>query len=279
MDEVKRVNCPPHLQRIPLVVIPVFLSEDGDEQVLIECFKSIRRTVSDSVEIMAVDDCSPRQDLVDIAADFLFNEDKGYSTFDRREQNEGFSRTVNVGLRKALEEGRDAVLMNADIVMKTPGWVKRCQKTTDPEGNQAAVVGALLTYPSGLIQHAGIYFSMLTRVFDHCFKFGPANLKEALEKRPIPVTGAFQYIRHETLENVGLYDEDFRMAHEDVDFCIRVMEAGLYCVYNPNIRAVHHEQMFRGRASKKVAEWTAQSWLQFCRKYKTKSFGHLVPNY
>lgn len=177
---VERVYCPPELQRKPLVVIPVYLSEDGDEQVLIECFKSIRRTVSDSVEIMAVDDCSPRQDLVDIAADFLFDEDKGYSTFDRREENEGFSRTVNVGLRKALEEGRDAVLMNADIVMKTPGWVKRCQKTTDPEGKRAALVGGLLTYPSGLIQHAGIYFSMLTRAFDHCFKYGPGKDRKSV---------------------------------------------------------------------------------------------------
>ncbi len=264
---------------IPLVVIPTYLSESGDQDVVIETFKSIRRTVSDTVEIMVVDDCSPRQDLVDLLAAYLFDEDNGYVTIDRREKNEGFSRTVNVGLRKALEEGRDAVLMNADIVMRTPGWVKRCKQTTDPNGDPAAVVGALLTYPTGLIQHAGIYFSMLTRTFDHMYKFGPQNLKEALEKRAVPVTGAFQYIRHETLEEIGLYDEEFRMAHEDVDYCIRVMEAGKFCVYNPNIRAVHYEQMFRGRGSKKIAEWTTQSWLYFCTKWGKTSFGHLVPSW
>lgn len=263
----------------PLVVIPTYLSQDGDEDVVIATFKSIRQTVSDTVEIMVVDDCSPRQDLVDRIEEHLTEKDKGQTFLHRSEENEGFSRTVNVGLRRALSEGRDAVLMNADIVMKTPGWVKRCQKTTDPEGKPAAVVGALLTYPTGLIQHAGIYFSMLTRTFDHMYKFGPENLKEALTKQPVPVTGAFQYIRHDTLMAVGLYDEDFRMAHEDVDFCIRVMEMGLYCVYNPNIRATHYEQMFRGRASKKIAQWTAQSWLHFCQKWGTKSFGHLVPSW
>jgi len=263
----------------PLVVIPTYLAEEGDEKVLIECIKSIRQTVSDTVEIMVVDDCSPRQDLVDVIAAHFEERDRGDHDLHRKQENEGFSRCVNVGLRRAKRESRDAVLMNADIVMKTPGWVTRCQKTTGPDGKPAAVVGALLTYPTGLIQHAGIYFSMLTRTFDHMYKYGPQNLKEALEKRAVPVTGAFQYIRLETMNQIGLYDEEFRMAHEDVDFCIRVMDEGLYCVYNPNIRAVHHEAMFRGRVSEKIAEWTAGSWGYFCMKWGTKSFGHLVPSW
>ena len=51
-----------------------------------------------------------------------------------------------------------------------------------------------------------------------------------------PVTGAFQYIRPEVLERVGLYDPGFRMACEDVDYDLRVFQAGFECVYEPAVR-------------------------------------------
>jgi len=259
----------------PLVIIPMFLSQDEDVEVTMECIRSIRKTVSDSVDILVVDDCSPMPDLVT----------KMGGTFDRFEvelvrkpENSGFSKTVNVGLQRALDEDRDAVLMNADMEMQTPGWVRVCQKTRDSKDRPAAVVGGLLMYPTGLIQHGGIYFSMLTRVFNHLYRYGPANLPEANRINLCPVTGAFQYIRHSTLEAVGIYDENFHMAHEDVDYCVRVFLAGLHCVYQPKVRAYHFEAMFRGRPSPKVEEWEQKSWLYFCEKYSEQSFAGLVPN-
>lgn len=260
----------------PLVVIPTFLSAEEDVTVVGACIKSIRNTVSDTVDVLLVDDCSPRCDLhPELHA--------RYGTYDfevhHKDENSGYSRTINVGLQRALDEGRDAVTINADMEMLTPGWVNRCLKTTGSEGQPAAVIGAHLKYPNGLIQHAGIYFSLLTRTFDHRFKYGPENLPAALKKYNVPVTGAFQYIRHECLEKIGLYDEDFRMGWEDVDYCIRVFLEGMECIYNPNIRAIHHEQMFRGRKSEKVAKWTHGSWLHFCEKYASQPFGGLVPNW
>lgn len=259
----------------PLVIIPMFLSQDEDVEVTMECIRSIRKTVSDSVDILVVDDCSPMPDLVT----------KMGGTFERfevelvrKQENTGFSKTVNVGLQRALDEGRDAVLMNADMEMHSPGWVRVCQKTRDSKDRPAAVVGGLLMYPTGLIQHGGIYFSLLTRVFNHLYQFGPANLPEANRVNLCPVTGAFQYIRHSTLETVGIYDDNFHMAHEDVDYCVRVFLAGLHCVYQPKVRAYHFEAMFRGRPSPKVEEWEQKSWLYFCEKYAEQSFAGLVPN-
>jgi GT2 family glycosyltransferase len=250
------------------------MSEPKDMGVTLTAIESIRKTVGDQVDILCVDDFSPDQKLVDGLEGEI-----GQLNFEviRKEANEGFSTTVNHGLRRALAEGRDAVLMNADMEMQTPDWVTRCQQTTDGKGRPAAVVGALLTYPTGLIQHAGIYFSLVTRTFDHMHKYGPANLPEALEKKECPVTGAFQYIRHETLEKVGLYDEKFRMGWEDVDYCIRVFLKGFSCVYNPNIRAIHHEMMFRGKPSEKIRDWQNQSFMLLCLKYEDQSFAGLVP--
>lgn len=258
----------------PLVIIPMYLSEDGDVEVVLECVRSIRKTVSDSVDVLVIDDHSPEQKLVDsIAATF----DRLDVELHRKDENTGFSKTINIGLTRARDEGRDAVLMNADMEMQTPGWVRICQKTKDGKGRPAAVVGALLLYPTGLIQHAGIYFSLLTRNFNHLHRFGPANLAEANRLKICPVTGAFQYIRHDTLEKIGTYDENFHMAHEDVDYCVRVFLGDLHCVYQPKVRAFHYEAMFRGRPSPKVEEWEQKSWFYFCTKWETQSFAGLVP--
>jgi GT2 family glycosyltransferase len=258
----------------PLVIVPQYLTEESDIEVTMDAVRSVRKTVSDSVDILAVDDCSPQPELVDaIRGGF----DRYETELVVKDENSGFSKTVNVGLQRALDEGRDAVLLNADVEISTPGWVKICQKAKDAHDRPAAIVGALLLYPSGLIQHAGIYFSLLTRTFDHMYKFGPANLPEALRTRVCPVTAAFQYIRHDTLVKVGLYDENFHMAHEDVDYCVRVFLAELQCVYEPRVRGFHAEAMFRGKPSPKLAEWQEKSWIYFAQKYSTQSFAGMVP--
>ena len=258
----------------PLVIIPLFLAQSDDVGVALDAVRSVRNTVSDSVDILVVDDRSPDQGLVDGIAPGL---ERYNAELVRKEQNTGFAKTVNIGLRRALTEGRDAVLLNADMEISTPGWVRVCQKVQDDHGRPAAIVGALLLFPNGTIQHAGIYFSLLTRTFDHMYKYGPGNLPEALMSRVCPVTGAFQYIRHDTLEKVGIYDDNFHMAHEDVDYCVRVFLAGLQCVYEPRVRGFHFEAMFRGRPSPKVNEWQVKSWMYFCEKYAKQSFAGMVP--
>lgn len=257
-----------------LVVIPTYVREPVDVEVTVDAVKSIRDTDYGKTDVLLVDDGSPEADLVDKLEEETARFDV---TLDRKDLNEGFSKTVNVGLRRARDEGRHAVLMNADVEIMTPGWLATWEKTMDDQGRPAAVVGALLMYPNGLIQHGGVYFSLLSRTFDHMWKYSPMDLPDAHVKRNCPVTAAFQFIRHETLMEVGIYDEEFYMAWEDVDYCLRVFQSGLRCVYNPDVRAWHHEMMFRGRPSPKIQEWQAKSWMRLSTKWKDASFNEMVP--
>jgi GT2 family glycosyltransferase len=252
----------------PLAIIPSFISTPEDRGLLAATIDSIKETAGDDVEILVVDDGSPAPEGIDgLGAEVVF-----------KDENTGFSSTVNVGLQRALEEGRNAFLINADIEVLTKNWVEVCERQPGMVSDKrAAVVGALLLYPNGLIQHAGIFFSLLTRTFDHLYKFGPWNLPEALEADVRPVTGAFQFIRHETLTNVGLYDETFKLGWEDVDYCLRVLLSGRECIYQPAVRALHHESVFRGRGSEKVSRWQGESYLRLMTKYQDQSFAGLVP--
>lgn len=238
-----------------LAIVPTFIRGDKELEVTIKTLETIK-TIEPSLEVMVIDDCSPYEEglaLLEEACDRLSIE-----SLVCNDTNEGFSRTINGGLREALDRGLDAILVNADIEFVVP-FLETFTKTLDSQERPAAVVGALLLYPNGLIQHSGVHLSFFDRAFDHTFRYAPGALPEAHVPRVCPVTGALQFIRHSTLETVGLYSEGFRMGFEDVDFCLRTFEAGLECVYQPAVRAIHHESLFRGQRSDKLDEWHQQS--------------------
>ena len=188
-----------------------------------------------------------------------------------KEENQGFANSVNYGLRYALDNGWHCLLANADMEFPQTNWFERMLAT------DGSVVGAKLLYPTGLIQHAGVYFSIVTRTFDHLHKFGPASLFAANFKRRCPVTGALQLIRNDCINDVGFYDESFRMGWEDVDYCLRVFYSGRSCIYNPEVVAIHHESVFRGNRNDNITDWTIDSFKFLHEKHAGKSFADYVP--
>jgi GT2 family glycosyltransferase len=234
-----------------LAIVPVYLRDHLDAELLARCLVSLYSTAPEA-EVLVVDDGSPAEHLVDQLAPVA---DELGQRLHLKEDNSGFSKTVNVGLRTALEEGHDALLVNQDIQFVEPGWLESMLACRDDAGRPAAVVGGRLLYPTGLIQHAGIYYSRFYGWFDHRFRYGPADLAEANVRFACPVTGALQLIRHDVLEQVGIYDETFLMGYEDVDYCLRTFDSGLSCVYEPAAWAYHHESAIRGRLDEKSRSW------------------------
>jgi GT2 family glycosyltransferase len=259
--------------RPTLCIVPTYLRGEDELEVLLKCLVSLSATAPDA-EVAVVDDHSPERALV--ATLGLICEELGFELI-LQPENAGFSRTVNVGLRQALAAGRDAVLVNADIEFIDHGWLDRMRERTDVQGRPAAVVGARLLYPNGLIQHAGVFLSLLSRNWLHRYQYGPADLPEALVACRCPVTAALQFIRHETLVEVGLYDEEYRMSHEDVDYCLRVFEAGLECIYEPSVRAWHLESFFRSKPSPQIRRWTLESVARMRSVWGAKDMSRWVP--
>ena len=235
----------------PLIVIPNYMSRETDMEILGECVQSIRRTVSDTVDILIIDDRSPAPYLVDVF-------EERYARYDfelvRKDENEGFSRTVNVGLERAIARGPRRG-PDERRHRHAHARLARTARAARPT-RQPALVGALLLYPNGLIQHAGLYFS---RARQRLRAPLPLRAGQPAPRRNAaavcPVTGAFQYIPAEVLETVGPYDPGFRMGYEDVDYCLRVFQAGFPCIYEPAISAIHHESLFRSRPDEKQQRW------------------------
>jgi GT2 family glycosyltransferase len=223
----------------PLCIVGAYLATDADADAMLRCLVSLWSTQAD-VDVLVVDDGSPAGELLTplaaAAGELGFELLAGHGV-------EGHAATVNLGLRRALKEGRDAVLLAPDVEFTSATWLDALQARTDGAGRPAAVVGARLLYPSGDIQHAGRIFSQLTRKWAHRFQHGPGDLPEALVPCRCPVGGGLMLIRHATLATVGLFDEAFGLGGQDLDYCLRVFGAGLECIYEPTAVAVRHDRL------------------------------------
>ena len=159
--------------------------------------------------------------------------------------NAGFAANVNRGLR-AAPPGQDVVILNSDMIARS-GWLASLQFIASPKDN-VGIVGAKLIYPDGRIQFAGTVRNLgAPEWFDHRYRFqrmdwGPANVTQPA----LAVTGACMYIRHEVLDEIGLFDEEYPMAYEDVDYCLRAWTAGHRVMYCPAAELYHHESVTRG---------------------------------
>ncbi len=201
---------------------------------------SISRTARPGMcRVIVADDCSGPEHLAALRAI------DGIDELIESERNTGFAANVNRGLR-ARDPERDVVVLNSDVEA-LPSWLECLQYATERHP-YAGIVGAQLQYPDGRIQFAG---SVRNRDrpewFDHRYRFKPSDWGPAGRPSPaLAITGACMYVRREAIDRIGLLDERYSMAYEDVDWCLRAWQAGFGVLYFPAARLVHHESVTRG---------------------------------
>jgi GT2 family glycosyltransferase/glycosyltransferase involved in cell wall biosynthesis len=219
------------------VVIPTY----GDPSYVEAAVRSIRATTARAlVEIVVADDASPAEHVA------ALRRIDGIDRLVLGEDNAGFAANANRGLR-AAGAGLDVVLLNADVVARKH-WLECLQFAAYADGDDVGIVGAKLLYPDGRIQHAGVHRNLGAPIwFDHRFRFKPANYGPANVTVPVlAVTGACMYVRRAVLDRVGLLDERYPMAYEDVDWCLRAWQAGFRVIYFPPATLDHLESVTRG---------------------------------
>ncbi len=218
---------------------------------------SLRRTTDRSrVRIVVCDDASGPEHLL------ALRRIEGIEVIAGQE-NAGFAANVNRGIRAAAA-GQDVIVLNSDTVAQ-PGWLASLQYATTRWG-RVGIVGGLLLYEDGRIQFAGTVRNLdAPEWFDHRFRFKPADWGPASVAQPVlAVTGACMYLVRELIEEIGLLDESYPMAYEDVDYCLRAWEAGYRVIYWPGARLHHLESVTRGTA---VAERERVSQRRFWGKW------------
>jgi GT2 family glycosyltransferase len=161
------------------------------------------------------------------------------------QSNSGFAANVNRGLQ-AADQALDVVVLNSDMEAR-PGWLA-CLQFAASQEDDVAIVGGRLLYPDGRIQFAGTARNLgAPEWFDHRYRFKPADWgPAAIGGAVLAVTGACMYVRRAAIERIGLLDERYPMAYEDVDWCLRAWQAGMRVMYFPGASLYHYESQTRG---------------------------------
>jgi GT2 family glycosyltransferase/glycosyltransferase involved in cell wall biosynthesis len=236
-QEVRRAKIWHHEHGRPVdIVIPSY----RDAEHMRALVRSIGKTVPRGMaRVIVADDCSGPEHL-----DALRRID-GIDLLIEGERNAGFAANVNRGLR-ASDSERDVVVLNSDIEA-LPNWLQ-CLQYAAYRYDDGGIVGAQLQYPDGRIQFGGTVRNRdRPEWFDHRYRGKPATWGPACQaSSALAITGACMYVRREVIERVGLLDERYAMAYEDVDWCLRAWQAGFRVLYFPSAQLIHHESVTRG---------------------------------
>lgn len=148
-----------------------------------------------------------------------------------------------------LAQGEFIGLLNNDVEVISPDWLS--EMISIALQPQVGAVGARLWYPNDTLQHGGVIIG-LGGIAGHSHRhlprheygyFGRASCTQNLSA----VTAACLIIRKSIYEEVGgLNEQDLQVALNDVDFCLRVREAGYHNVWTPYAELYHHESASRG---------------------------------
>ena len=168
-----------------------------------------------------------------------------------------YSRINNFGAKEA--NGVYVMLLNNDTEMIEPDSIKEmldvCMRP------DVGIVGAKLIFEDNTIQHTGVIIGF-GGVAGHAF-IGQDRDDNGYFSRIISVqdlsavTAACLMVRRSVFDEVEGLNEEFKVAFNDIDFCLKVRKAGYLVVYNPYAQFYHYESKSRGQedSADKVARF------------------------
>jgi N-acetylglucosaminyl-diphospho-decaprenol L-rhamnosyltransferase len=210
-----------------------------------------------------------------------------------RAENRGYAAGNNLGLRafgfggEGLLPGttgrwvpRYVLLLNPDTVLP-PSALADMLAFMDAH-SQAAVAGPRLVREDGSLDKACrrsfptpevAFYRLfgLSRFFPHSRRFGRYNvtfLPPDVTTEVDSVVGAFMLIRGETLDQVGLLDEQFFMYAEDLDLCFRIKRQGWQVWYNAEVTVLH----YKGQSSRQRSAFANAQFYRTMRLFHDKHF-------
>ncbi|WP_420146231.1 glycosyltransferase family 2 protein [Sphingobium sp.] len=149
----------------------------------------------------------------------------------------------------AQAQGRLLCLLNNDIEMTDPHWLAIL--ATQALRPEVGAVGARLLYPDGRIQHAGVVIGV-GNAAGHAHRFLSPDEEGYFHRHSLPqftmaVTAACLVVERDKFMAVGgLNEQDFAVAFNDVDLCLRLNQQGWQSLYEPRATLIHHESVSRG---------------------------------
>ncbi len=212
---------------------------------LSRCINSIvNHATYDNYEIIVVENNSTEQSTFEYYKEIQTQYDCVKVIMWKDEFN--YSAINNYGVQHA--DGDYILLLNNDTEVISPDFIEEmlgyCMR------QDVGAVGARLFYEDDTIQHAGVIIG-IGGIAGHCFIGRPKNHygyfnRILCAQDYSAVTAACMMVDRKIFEEVHGLNEDFKVAFNDIDLCMKIREKGYLVVYTPFAELHHYESKSRG---------------------------------
>ena len=161
-------------------------------------------------------------------------------------------------------KGEYIVLLNNDTEIITRNWLEELLMYA--QRPDVGTVGCMLFYEDYSIQHAGIVIGLgAHRTAGHThYRMPKENLgymgRLCYAQDVTAVTGACLMTRKSLYDEVGGLSEEFAVALNDVDYCLKLRKKGLLNVFTPFAELFHYESRSRGTDVEAPSEENAKRY-------------------
>lgn len=252
------------------IIIP---TRDGSD-ILKVCLDSIyEKSTYNNFEIIVVDNGSQEEETFQL---FKQYEKKDNFRVLRLECEFNYSYLNNEAAK--ICNGEYVVLLNNDTEVITPNWMEKMLGYARLD--HIGAVGAKLYFPDYTIQHCGVVLGLYLVAghgyINYSSNYEDYNYITKVATNFSAVTAACLMVKKSKMFEVnGLNENELKVGSNDVDFCIRLLNAGYYNILNPTVELFHHESKSRGLDNK-----TYDKYLR-CKneiEYMINTYGELLLN-
>ena len=253
---------------MPKVAVILVNYKDYAKKYLPECIASLRvqSYPRDSFKIFIVDNATTAETekyLCEVAPEAEIIPD---------ERNTGFALGNNLAMEKALATNYDfIVLFNMDTIAD-PGWLRELVEAAEADKNIGAVQSLIRLHPeTDKINSLGNQLHFLG--FGFCEGYGEkiSDLESPVARKFFYASGAAAIYPAKVLREVGIFDPEFFMYHEDTDLSWRVRQAG-YKIVLAEKSIMYHKYQF----SRSILQFYYMERNRMIMLFENYRFGTLV---
>ena len=223
-------------------LISIIIVNWNSSELLRNCLNSIKQSDSSvHYEIIVIDNDSSDNSVSMVKKEFRD------VILVENEENVGFAKAVNAGIKKS--HGNLIFLLNSDCELKESNTLEKV-KLFFAQESMVGILGLQMVFPDGIPQASGGQFVSVGQLVKQQILFldSPVfhRIKNRFRKNESAafyevdyVSGACLFVKRDVINDIGLFNDDFFMYGEDMEFCHRAKQRGWRVAILATVKVVH----------------------------------------
>ncbi len=230
-------------------LVSIIIPNKDQVPVLTKCIDSLyEKTAYKNFEVLVVENNSTEPETFE----YYGKIQKEHSNLKVLYYKGGFNFSAINNFAAAQASGQMYLLLNNDIEIISENWLTEMVSLALQKN--VGIVGAMLYYPNDTVQHAGV-ITGLGGFAGHSHKYHPRGksgymFRLSCVQNLSCVTAACLLVTKQAFDDANGLDEEFTVAFNDVDFCLRIRDMGYQVLFTPYAECYHHESISRGSDKK-----------------------------